>query len=147
MKKGILLALLMASVSGYPDTVITQKGYYTVTCNNQYTSRHSSYRKALEASETKIEGLADASKGEALITLEPPTTREDGSPLSIGEIKHYTIYAKWNDGEYHPILRANKLEFKVKLLPGLWTFTATATDINGSESKMSDPKLKEIPLE
>jgi hypothetical protein len=82
------------------------------------------------------------------VTIEPPTTREDGSPLSPNEeIKYYTLYASWNGGNYSPIWKGKSLKFKISLLPGSWKFYATATDMNGLESDKGNITEKRVPLD
>lgn len=69
------------------------------------------------------------------LSWDAPTTREDGSPVSMTEIKEFRVY---NDGQFLGAATAPSVEFVVPN-PGTYKFTVTAVDKEGRESDHSDP--------
>ncbi len=94
---------------------------------------------------TLMAAMANAATVSTDLSWEPPTTREDGTPLAPTEIAEYRIYITV-DGEAvgEPVVVANDttetvtLELAPRAEQYVVAFQATAVDTNGRESDRSN---------
>lgn len=95
----------------------------------------------------------DTSPEQHRVTLSwaPPKTRTDGTALTVNDISYYVIYATRSDGvKMDPIdVRQvpNQTAYKRSYLlaPGTWSFSVSAIDTKGLESKPSVTVVKGLP--
>jgi len=73
----------------------------------------------------------------------PPMTREDGSSLAPGQISGYRIYYRMkhkNDFNIIPLNDASTTRYRLEdMPPGAYEFSITTVDVDGLESRRSDP--------
>lgn len=73
----------------------------------------------------------------------PPLTREDGSALTPGQIAGYRIYYRLKHQESFSVIPLNdgsKTRYTLsEMQPGAYEFSITTIDVDGLESRRSDP--------
>lgn len=73
----------------------------------------------------------------------PPLTREDGSSLAPGQISEYRIYYRLKHKESYDVIAlkdAGTTRFVLESMPpGAYEFSITTVDVEGLESRRSDP--------
>ncbi len=88
------------------------------------------------------------STGEATVSWVAPSTREDGSPLSLSEISGYRIYYGTSAGNYTQSVQVNNsaaTEHTISgLTPATYHFVVTTLDVDGMESDYSTSGSKTI---
>ncbi len=91
---------------------------------------------------------APATTGSATLSWTIPTSRTDGSPLSLSEIDGYRIYMGPNEDELVMIVDLNEgsatSHTLVDLASGTYVFTVTTYDTEGNESNFSNQATKTI---
>jgi hypothetical protein len=107
------------------------------------------------------DGIEEVALNEIVITVEPvgvignailswriPTTRTDGSQLSMSDIGGYRVYqGDTEDGVVMivDLSDSSATSFEVKdLTSGIYYFRVTSYDVDGNESSYSYPARKEI---
>lgn len=92
--------------------------------------------------------VATVNSGTATLHWVAPTTRQDGSPFSLSELKGYNVYegtASTNLASVVRIDAATATSYTVSnLAPGTHYFTVTAYDTTGAESNFSNIASKTI---
>lgn len=73
----------------------------------------------------------------------PPLTREDGSALTPGQIAGYRIYYRLKHQDSFSVIPLNdgsKTRYTLsEMQPGAYEFSITTIDVDGLESRRSDP--------
>ena|SRR5690554_558576 len=86
---------------------------------------------------------ADSAASPRTLAWNPPMTREDGSSLAPGQISGYRIYYRMkhkNDFSIIPLEDASTTRYRLEgLPPGAYEFSITTVDVEGLESRRSDP--------
>jgi len=84
--------------------------------------------------------------GTATVSWSAPTTREDGTTLSLIEIASYKIYYGSSPGTYtsNVVIPGTLTTAQITLSYGSWYFAATTIDTNGLESALSGEVSKTI---
>ena len=83
---------------------------------------------------------------EGILTWNPPTTNEDGSPLT--DLAGYTVYWGTTSGDYTDQTDVGNVEQFLSTLPnnGLtYYFAVTAYDTSGNESRFSEEVSRTMP--
>lgn len=80
---------------------------------------------------------AEPAEREVIVQWEPPTLREDGSPLSPADLAEYRLYV---NTAMLPVA-STETSTSLQLPAGDYRVTITAVDLEGLESKHSDPVL------
>jgi hypothetical protein len=87
--------------------------------------------------------LADNTGSPRTLAWNPPMTREDGSSLAPGQISGYRIYYRMkhkNDFNIIPLNDASTTRYRLEgMPPGAYEFSITTVDVDGLESRRSDP--------
>ena len=92
-------------------------------------------------------GITLYGTGEVTVEWDPPTEREDGSPLLLEEIVGYKVYYGYSSGEYDEMMEVDSHTTSV-ILDGFpfdreVYISVVTIDINGIESNTSDEIIKE----
>jgi hypothetical protein len=86
---------------------------------------------------------ADNTESPRTLAWSPPMTREDGSSLAPGQISGYRIYYRMkhkNDFNIIPLNDASTTRYRLEgMPPGAYEFSITTVDVDGLESRRSDP--------
>ncbi|MET4027045.1 hypothetical protein ABIE59_002579 [Marinobacter sp. MBR-99] len=86
---------------------------------------------------------ADSADSPRTLAWNPPMTREDGSSLAPGQISGYRIYYRMkhkNDFNIIPLNDASTTRYRLEgMPPGAYEFSITTVDVDGLESRRSDP--------
>jgi hypothetical protein len=86
---------------------------------------------------------ADNTESPRTLAWNPPMTREDGSSLAPGQISGYRIYYRMkhkNDFNIIPLNDASTTRYRLEdMPPGAYEFSITTVDVDGLESRRSDP--------
>ncbi|WP_138436791.1 fibronectin type III domain-containing protein [Marinobacter shengliensis] len=86
---------------------------------------------------------ADNTGSPRTLAWNPPMTREDGSSLAPGQISGYRIYYRMkhkNDFNIIPLNDASTTRYRLEgMPPGAYEFSITTVDVDGLESRRSDP--------
>lgn len=95
-----------------------------------------------QPSEQKTEQTAGVDTRKTLV-WNPPLTREDGSALTPGQIAGYRIYYRLKHQDNYSVIPLNdgsKTRYTLSdMQPGAYEFSITTIDIDGLESRRSDP--------
>jgi hypothetical protein len=89
---------------------------------------------------------SSALAGTATVTWVAPTTREDGTAMSLSEIASYKIYYGNAPGTYTTYITVpgSLTTAQITLGAGSWYFAATTVDTSGLESAYSGEATKTI---
>ena len=94
-----------------------------------------------------IQGGSNVPPNSARLAWDPPTTNEDGTPLT--DLKGYKLFYGPSPGNYTHSLDINDpaaTSFQVDNLPsGTWYFSLKAVDTAGNQSRFSNEAAKTIP--
>lgn len=152
MTAAAFLVLALAAVA-FPsiaigDVSVVQQGYFEVQISGDPISRHSTYRKALEAAinhnalELQIVApvvVVIKDERDVVLSWQRPTSREDGSTLEPEELAGYRVYVD-KDGDHFQEVETDRESLVVGVPAGSWSFAVTAIDTDGNESALSNRK-------
>ena len=87
-----------------------------------------------------------AEAGQAIVTWDPPTTNEDGTPLT--DLAGYRLYYGRASGTYSTTVDVHNVRTYTvtNLAEGTWFFAATAYDTTGNESRYSNEVSKALKV-